>query len=48
MMGSGGIVVIDEDNCMVDVARFFVEFTNKESAANAPSAASAPGTCRLS
>jgi NADH-quinone oxidoreductase subunit F len=31
MMGSGGIVVIDEDNCMVDVARFFVEFTNKES-----------------
>jgi NADH-quinone oxidoreductase subunit F len=31
MMGSGGIVVIDEDNCMVDVARFFVEFTQKES-----------------
>jgi NADH-quinone oxidoreductase subunit F len=31
MMGSGGIVVMDEDNCMVDVARFFVEFTQKES-----------------
>jgi NADH-quinone oxidoreductase subunit F len=31
MMGSGGIVVMDEDNCMVDVARFFVEFTDKES-----------------
>jgi NADH-quinone oxidoreductase subunit F len=31
MMGSGGIVVINEDNCMVDVARFFVEFTQKES-----------------
>ena len=31
MMGSGGIVVMDEGNCMVDVARFFVEFTQKES-----------------
>jgi NADH-quinone oxidoreductase subunit F len=31
MMGSGGIVVMDEDNCMVDVARYFVEFTQKES-----------------
>jgi NADH-quinone oxidoreductase subunit F len=31
MMGSGGIVVMDEDNCMVDVARFFVEFSQKES-----------------
>jgi NADH-quinone oxidoreductase subunit F len=31
MMGSGGIVVIDEGNCMVDVARFFVDFTQKES-----------------
>ena len=26
-MGSGGMVVMDEDNCMVDVARYFVEFT---------------------
>ena len=31
MMGSGGLVVMDEDNCMVDVARFFVDFTQKES-----------------
>ena len=30
-MGSGGMVVMDEDNCMVDVARFFLEFTQKES-----------------
>jgi len=31
MMGSGGLVVMDEDNCMVDVARFFLDFTQKES-----------------
>jgi NADH-quinone oxidoreductase subunit F len=31
MMGSGGLVVMDEENCMVDVARFFLEFTQKES-----------------
>jgi NADH-quinone oxidoreductase subunit F len=31
IMGSGGMVVMDEDNCMVDVARFFVEFTRSES-----------------
>jgi NADH-quinone oxidoreductase subunit F len=31
MMGSGGMVVLDEDNCMVDTARFFLEFTQKES-----------------
>jgi NADH-quinone oxidoreductase subunit F len=31
IMGSGGMVVMDEDNCMVDVARYFVEFTNSES-----------------
>ncbi len=31
IMGSGGIVVMDEDNCMVDVARYFVEFTRSES-----------------
>src|ERR1051325_9794416 len=28
---SGGIVVLDEDNCMVDLARYFVEFTHSES-----------------
>jgi len=31
IMGSGGLVVMDEDNCMVDVARFFLEFTQRES-----------------
>ena len=31
IMGSGGLVVMDEDNCMVDVAKFFLEFTQKES-----------------
>jgi NADH-quinone oxidoreductase subunit F len=31
IMGSGGMVVMDEDNCMVDVARYFVEFTHSES-----------------
>ena len=31
IMGSGGMVVMDEDNCMVDVAKFFLEFTQRES-----------------
>jgi len=31
MMGSGGMVVADEDTCMVDLARFFLDFTYKES-----------------
>jgi len=31
MMGSGGMVVMDEDACMVDVARYFLDFTAKES-----------------
>ncbi|SDY46076.1 NADH-quinone oxidoreductase subunit NuoF [Tindallia californiensis] len=31
MMGSGGMIVMDEDNCMVDVARFFLDFTEEES-----------------
>ncbi len=31
MMGSGGMVVMDEDTCMVDVARYFLDFTQKES-----------------
>ncbi len=31
MMGSGGVVVMDEDDCMVEVARFFLEFTQGES-----------------
>lgn len=31
MMGSGGMIVMDEDNCMVDVAKFFLDFTRDES-----------------
>jgi NADH:ubiquinone oxidoreductase subunit F (NADH-binding)/(2Fe-2S) ferredoxin len=31
MMGSGGLVVMDEDTCMVDIARFFMDFTQDES-----------------
>ncbi len=31
MMGSGGMIVMDEDTCMVDVAKFYVQFTNDES-----------------
>jgi len=31
MMGSGGMVVLDQDDCMVEIARFFLDFTQKES-----------------
>jgi len=31
MMGSGGMIVMDDDNCMVDAARFFLDFSTKES-----------------
>ncbi|WP_346868015.1 MULTISPECIES: NADH-quinone oxidoreductase subunit NuoF [unclassified Clostridium] len=31
MMGSGGMIVMDEDNCMVDIAKFYLEFTKEES-----------------
>jgi NADH:ubiquinone oxidoreductase subunit F (NADH-binding)/(2Fe-2S) ferredoxin/Pyruvate/2-oxoacid:ferredoxin oxidoreductase delta subunit len=36
MMGSGGLIVMDEDNCMVDIARFFLEFTQDESCGKCP------------
>ncbi len=36
MMGSGGLVVMDEDNCMVDIAKFFLSFTQKESCGKCP------------
>ena len=36
MMGSGGMIVMDEDNCMVDVARFFLDFTVDESCGKCP------------
>lgn len=31
MMGSGGLIIVDEDNCMVDIARYFLDFTVDES-----------------
>lgn len=31
MMGSGGMIVMDEDTCMLDIAKFFIQFTNDES-----------------
>lgn len=31
MMGSGGLIIMDEDNCMVDIAKFFLQFTVDES-----------------
>lgn len=31
MMGSGGMIVMDEDNCMVDIAKFYLDFTREES-----------------
>ena len=31
MMGSGGMIVMDEDNCMVDIAKFYLQFTVEES-----------------
>jgi len=39
-MGSGGMIVMDEDTCMVDVARYFLNFTQQESCGKCPS-------CRL-
>jgi ferredoxin len=35
-MGSGGMVVMDEDNCMVEVAKFFLSFTQSESCGKCP------------
>jgi NADH-quinone oxidoreductase subunit F len=36
IMGSGGLIVMDEDSCMVDMARFFLEFTQEESCGKCP------------
>ena len=36
IMGSGGVVVMDEDTCVVDVAHFFLEFVQKESCGKCP------------
>jgi len=40
MMGSGGMIAMDEDNCMVDAAKFFLDFSTKESCGKCT-------TCRL-
>ncbi|HAK60540.1 MAG TPA: NADH-quinone oxidoreductase subunit F, partial [Nitrospiraceae bacterium] len=40
MMGSGGLVVLDEDDCMVDVAKYFLSFCQSESCGKCP-------TCRI-
>ena len=36
MMGSGGMIVMDEDTCMVDIAKFYLEFTVDESCGKCP------------
>jgi NADH-quinone oxidoreductase subunit F len=36
IMGSGGLIVMDDDSCMVDVARFFLEFVQEESCGKCP------------
>ncbi|WP_277607895.1 NADH-ubiquinone oxidoreductase-F iron-sulfur binding region domain-containing protein, partial [Pseudomonas aeruginosa] len=36
MMGSGGLIVMDEHTCMVDLARFFLDFTVDESCGKCP------------
>ncbi|MDD3839602.1 MAG: NADH-quinone oxidoreductase subunit NuoF [Clostridia bacterium] len=36
MMGSGGLIIMDEDNCMVDIAKFFLQFTVDESCGKCP------------
>jgi NADH-quinone oxidoreductase subunit F len=40
IMGSGGVIAMDEDNCMVDTAKFFLDFTQKESCGKC-------STCRI-
>jgi NADH:ubiquinone oxidoreductase subunit F (NADH-binding)/ferredoxin/(2Fe-2S) ferredoxin len=37
MMGSGGMVVMDEDTCMVDIAKYFLSFTQREACGKCPS-----------
>ena len=45
MMGSGGMIVMDEDTCMVDIAKFFLEFTVDESCGNALPVVSVRAEC---
>ena len=44
-MGSGGLVVMDENTCMVEVARFFMSFTQRESCGKCVPAGKAPSAC---
>lgn len=44
-MGSGGLVVMDENTCMVEVARFFMSFTQRESCGNVFPAVKARNVC---
>ena len=48
IMGSGGLVVLDEGDCMVDIARYFLSFCQTNHAGAAPSAAWARGGCKTS
>ena len=45
MMGSGGLIVMDEDTCMVDIAKFFLEFTVENPAENVRLAGSVQDVC---
>ena len=44
-MGSGGLLVMDEDTCMIDTAKYFLDFAKSESCANVPFAGSARKKC---
>ena len=48
IMGSGGLVVLDDRDCMVDIARFFLSSPRTSRAASAPSAASGRSACSRS
>ena len=45
MMGSGGLIVMDEDTCMVDIAKFFLEFTVDESCGKCTPCRVEPSAC---
>ncbi len=48
IMGSGGLIVLDRDNCIVDTARYFLRFTQAESCGNCVPAGSEPARWRAS
>ena len=45
MMGSGGLIVMDEDTCMVDTARFYLDFIQEESCGKCTACVSVPSGC---